>query len=134
MKATLLALLAVGCTGESARPNVTVTHVDVSNVNCQSECASQLGLYGVCLGNFDRVEPETAELHVETSVGAQAIAQLVQLQYSGAVTSGDRPHLDFVLDRHGVVDVTAAFEPGTVLYRIDATGAVIDIDRARLAS
>ena len=133
MKATLLGLLAVGCTGESTQQPITIARVDVTNVHCRSDCASALGLYQVCSGHFERVEPNTGHLVVETVVDAADIAQLVQLQYSGAVTYGDRPHLDFVLERDDVVDVKAAFDT-TVLYRIDASGAVVDIDRDKLAS
>jgi hypothetical protein len=134
MKATLFSLLVVGCTGEHTQQPITIAHVEVSNVNCRSDCESALELYGVCTGHFDRVEPETGHVDVETVVAANHIAQLVQLQYRGAVTNGDRPHLDYVLERGGAVDVTAAFDPGVVLYRIDASGAVADVDRTRLAS
>jgi len=134
MKATLLSLLAVGCTGELSQEPITIAHVDVSNAHCKSDCPSAIGLYGVCIGAFQLVEPATAHIDVETIVDADHIVQLVQLQYSGAVTYGDRPHLDYVLERNGAVEVKAAFDYDTVLYRIDASGAVVDVDRDKLAS
>src|SRR5262245_10847368 len=115
MKATLLGLLAVGCTASvPTQQPVTVAHVDVSNVHCSADCPSVLELYQVCVCAFDRVEPSTGHLDVETGTDAADIAQLVQIQYAGAVTSGDRPHLDYVLEQDAAVEVNAAFDHDAV--------------------
>jgi len=132
----LLLFVLIGCTSERVVRPLTIAHVDVTYPDCPESCYSPLGFWDICSGNFAFIEPDATHIDADTPVDADDLAQLVQLQYGGAVRNNGRarPHLDFTLTAGDVADVAAAYAPELVLYRIDARGGVIDVDYDHLAA
>lgn len=137
MRTVLLGMLLVGCT-DTAEVPATVAHIHVSASCAEPECSPIAEVfYGDCgPSGSTAITPATREVEVITNYDAENITGYVQMQYTSDQVPPGRPelvYLDQVLTADDDVEVYSAYE-GTQLYRLTATGDVLDIDTTKLTA
>lgn len=125
-------LFAAACTDSAAVP-ASVVHINVEMECSQPEC----GFYPEVFYNYcgsissEVITPATREVELVTEHEADKLAAFVQLQHT--MTNQELVYTDQVLLDGESADVYSASD-GLLLYRIDASGGVADIDTSKLTA
>jgi len=136
----LFVLSLAACTSETTVAPATIVRVDVSGACDSGDCSTYSELTPFCGHDVAYIDSTTQ--HVDAYASGE-LTGIVQLQYIGAAVEGARttepPHIDYTLANEDAVEVIALFavQPdyaALLLYRIDASGNVTDINTDVLES
>lgn len=131
MRWILPSLALVACGDNNVMVPATVVRAGVSTTCTGSACAliNELGA-GACGYDLPVITPDTTRIQAITSIAPEALAGIVQVQYTtdGSLGRADGPvHTDFTLAHGGTSEIYAALDYELLLYRISANGEPTDI-------
>lgn len=137
MRYLLACLLLTACT-DAADVATTVAHIHIAATCSTGDCSNATDvIYDSCgPSGSTEITPTTRSVEVLTDYDAKDIAGYVQLQYTTdqpLAGAHDPTYTDQVLRAGENADVYSAYDY-TLLYRITATGDVIDVDTTKLAA